>query len=219
MGLEVTAMSPRTRSADRERAILNAALEVFTERGFDGATMLEIATRAKVGKGTLYGLAPSKEELFLRVTIDTCQRMMSEIGPEFHSLATPREKLRRVVHGIIETLDAQAPFMWLSFELLARAHRDERLRQSVSTNYRGLYAQFFAPVISLIESAQAEGQMGECDPEAVARLLAALIDGLVFQSMFEGPRLPREAIVETFLTMLEGGLGLASPAEARVEEV
>lgn len=48
----------------RNEAILGAAFDVFEEKGLHGATMLEIATRAKVSKETLYARFDSKEGLF-----------------------------------------------------------------------------------------------------------------------------------------------------------
>lgn len=49
---------------ERNEAILSAAFDVFQEKGLHGATMLEIATRAKVSKETLYARFDSKEGLF-----------------------------------------------------------------------------------------------------------------------------------------------------------
>jgi AcrR family transcriptional regulator len=51
-------------SDPRNETILSAAFDVFTEKGVHGATMLEIATRAKVSKETLYARFDSKEGLF-----------------------------------------------------------------------------------------------------------------------------------------------------------
>jgi AcrR family transcriptional regulator len=48
----------------RNEAILSAAFEVFEARGLHGATMLEIATAAKVSKETLYARFDNKEGLF-----------------------------------------------------------------------------------------------------------------------------------------------------------
>jgi AcrR family transcriptional regulator len=48
----------------RNEEILSAAFDVFAEKGIEGATMLEIATRAKVSKETLYARFDSKEGLF-----------------------------------------------------------------------------------------------------------------------------------------------------------
>ncbi|TPW08411.1 MAG: TetR family transcriptional regulator [Alphaproteobacteria bacterium] len=51
-------------SDPRNETILSAAFDVFAEKGIHGATMLEIATRAKVSKETLYARFDSKEGLF-----------------------------------------------------------------------------------------------------------------------------------------------------------
>jgi AcrR family transcriptional regulator len=52
------------RRAETTRAILGAALDVFTERSFSEARMGDIASRAGVAKGTLYLYFASKEALF-----------------------------------------------------------------------------------------------------------------------------------------------------------
>ena len=48
----------------REEEILQAAFDVFTEKGFHGARMLDVASRARASKATLYARYPSKEALF-----------------------------------------------------------------------------------------------------------------------------------------------------------
>jgi len=61
--------SPRWRRLpeERPRQILDAALEVFGERGLAGARLDDIARRAGVSKGTIYLYFPNKEELFREV--------------------------------------------------------------------------------------------------------------------------------------------------------
>ncbi|HEX8299915.1 MAG TPA: TetR/AcrR family transcriptional regulator, partial [Rubricoccaceae bacterium] len=55
----------------RRRAMLDAALGVFGDKGFDGATVDEIAERAEFGKGTLYNYFPGgKDELYLTLFED-----------------------------------------------------------------------------------------------------------------------------------------------------
>jgi TetR/AcrR family transcriptional regulator, mexJK operon transcriptional repressor len=48
----------------REEEILQAAFDVFAEKGFHGARMLDVASRARASKATLYARYPSKEALF-----------------------------------------------------------------------------------------------------------------------------------------------------------
>jgi AcrR family transcriptional regulator len=51
------------RSADRRRAILDAALSVFTERGYDAATIEDVRERSGASIGSIYHHYGSKEQL------------------------------------------------------------------------------------------------------------------------------------------------------------
>ncbi|RZJ11439.1 MAG: TetR/AcrR family transcriptional regulator [Rubrivivax sp.] len=57
--------TPRQRRKDaRPQELLDAALELFVEKGFAATRSDEVAARAGVAKGTLYRYYPSKDELF-----------------------------------------------------------------------------------------------------------------------------------------------------------
>jgi AcrR family transcriptional regulator len=56
--------SDRAAGLARDEELLQAAFDIFTERGFEGATMLEIASRARASKSTLYARYATKEALF-----------------------------------------------------------------------------------------------------------------------------------------------------------
>ena len=89
--------SPATRPATtrqrrkeaRPHELLEAALELFAEKGFAGTRSEEVARRAGVSKGTLYLYYPSKEELFKAVIAhslgariaDTAQQVQAWRGP------------------------------------------------------------------------------------------------------------------------------------------
>jgi len=56
--------TPSPEDSAREEEILQAAFDVFTDKGFHGARMLDVANRARASKATLYAHYPSKEALF-----------------------------------------------------------------------------------------------------------------------------------------------------------
>jgi AcrR family transcriptional regulator len=59
-----TAREPqRDRGRQRVAALLQAAATIFAEKGFDGATMTEVAARATTAIGSLYQFFPNKEAL------------------------------------------------------------------------------------------------------------------------------------------------------------
>ena len=69
------------RSAQSRRRILDAAEEVFAERGFEGAAMKHIAALAGLSVGSIYGHFESKAELYeeaLTRRLDDVQRLAAE---------------------------------------------------------------------------------------------------------------------------------------------
>lgn len=60
----------RPRSADAERRIRDAAVELLTERGIGGISMEAVAARAGVAKTTIYRRWPTKEEMIVAVVAD-----------------------------------------------------------------------------------------------------------------------------------------------------
>jgi AcrR family transcriptional regulator len=59
----------RKRDHTRDPEILDAALDVLSETGYDGMTIDMVAARAKAGKATLYRRWPSKDELVLDAVV------------------------------------------------------------------------------------------------------------------------------------------------------
>jgi AcrR family transcriptional regulator len=64
-GRETARRPGRPRSEQAEQAIIEAALDLFAEQGFEGVCVEAVASRAGVGKATIYRRWPNKEELLL----------------------------------------------------------------------------------------------------------------------------------------------------------
>jgi AcrR family transcriptional regulator len=91
-----TAQTPRWRRLPEERPgqIIDAAIEIFGEKGLAGARLEDIAKRAGVSKGTIYLYFPNKEALFREVVrakiigrIETAEAQRDE-GPAIEQLRT-----------------------------------------------------------------------------------------------------------------------------------
>ncbi|HIJ65883.1 MAG TPA: TetR/AcrR family transcriptional regulator [Candidatus Hydrogenedentes bacterium] len=72
----------RRRPKQRPKQVMDAALEVFSQKGFGAATMDEIAAEAGISKGTIYLYFPSKDELFLamvRARLDEVLELLPQV--------------------------------------------------------------------------------------------------------------------------------------------
>src|SRR5277367_5559209 len=91
--------APRRQRADAERnrrALIDAAIEVFGERGLD-ATVSEIAHRAGVGQGTAFRHFPSKEHLIAATVSDLLERITAR-ATELLDEPDPLLALRELLH-------------------------------------------------------------------------------------------------------------------------
>ncbi len=67
----------RVKTEEKRQAIIAAAFEVFSEVGFEQASMSEIAARAGGSKATLYSYFPSKEDMFAEVMMAAAQEAIA----------------------------------------------------------------------------------------------------------------------------------------------
>lgn len=85
--------------------MLAVAREVFLELGFGGATMQEVATRARISKTSLYREHESKDELFAAVVNDWAERGRDAMRPHLDRLLTA-DDLHRAFVELATTLQA-----------------------------------------------------------------------------------------------------------------
>ena len=78
-----TSVRRERRKQARPGELLDAALDLFVEKGFAATRVEEVAARAGVSKGTLFLYFPSKEELFKAVVRESISGRLAEWNHEF----------------------------------------------------------------------------------------------------------------------------------------
>lgn len=97
---------PKTRRGEASRAvILNAALDLFQERGYDATTMRAIADRAGVSLGSSYHYFPSKEHLVLEFYRRTHELHAAAIAPLLQREKDLATRLRGTIRGVVITCE------------------------------------------------------------------------------------------------------------------
>jgi AcrR family transcriptional regulator len=107
----VDTRAPRRRvgRAERERQILDAALAVFGERGYQGASMDQVAERVGVTKPVLYTHFGSKHGLLLACIARARAELLEVTSAAAAAASTPEEMLRRGTLAFFEYLESRAP--------------------------------------------------------------------------------------------------------------
>ena len=93
--MRTPAIPRRVPRAVREQQMLDAAVQVFSERGFSAASMDEIAERAGISKPMVYAYLGSKDEVFVACLHREGTRLMEAIARVVELDLPPDEQLWR----------------------------------------------------------------------------------------------------------------------------
>ncbi|HAZ62314.1 MAG TPA: hypothetical protein DCZ72_01705 [Armatimonadetes bacterium] len=157
----------RLTGAQRRQQLLDLALELFAEHGFDGTTVRDIATAAKVTDGLIYRYFESKEALLAEVVGQARERIqlvraVNLDQPVEHIM---RDLLTAFAQGVRDNLTL-VELLRLEFRRPAAARPLANLHEEVLVTLAGLFD-------SLIE----RGAIAPHDTACAARLVAALAYG------------------------------------------
>jgi AcrR family transcriptional regulator len=181
-GLTRAEKQARTRSA-----LLDAAAQVFVERGFLGASVEVIAAEAGHTRGAFYSNFSSKEQLFAELLQDRVYSLYRQMAET--SAGANRPTLRQVGEQLA-AIQANPQGHWLFrlwLELLAHAGRDEQFQQIAA----GFWSANRALTAAAIESAYAtDGRTPPISAEQLASAMIALDIGLALQHFVDPDAVP-----------------------------
>ncbi len=82
-----------TRQDNRRQSLLDAAARIFKEKGFDGATIRDIASAVDMLPGSVYYHFSSKEELFVAVHEEGIRRVLRDVNAALEVTTDPWQRL------------------------------------------------------------------------------------------------------------------------------
>lgn len=143
-------MSSRTRTAKGQRTrarILEAALALFREQGFEDTTMRQVAERAGVSVGSAYYYFESKEHLVQGFYARTHAEHVAACAPLLASERRLRVRLRGVLETKIETAEPYHRFSALLFQRAADPKSPLNPFSAESSEVRGRAVALMAQVV------------------------------------------------------------------------
>jgi AcrR family transcriptional regulator len=168
---ENAAPARRGRPGHSLDSLLETAVAVFNERGYDATSMDELATRLGVTKSAIYHHVPSKVEL-LRLALDRALDALFAVTEEPRATTGPAiERLEHVVRGSVRVLTEELPFV----TLLLRVRGNSPVELAALQRRR----EFDRIVTDLVRGAEDEGDVRpDVDPAVTSRLLCGTVNSL-----------------------------------------
>lgn len=121
---------------DKRTAIMEAALKLFTERGFQGTSTAQISQEAGVATGTLFNYFPTKEDLINSLYFEVKGRLSSSMGKEIETESIFQERVRRLWSNSINWgIDNQEEFLFVgqfcSSPYITKYTREEVMKEYI----------------------------------------------------------------------------------------
>jgi AcrR family transcriptional regulator len=198
------------------KAILEAAIKLFTEKGFEQTSIEELAKVAGIGKATIYGYFATKQEIYLAFCEEEIDYVFRHMDEEVDPQAPLLEQIVALSMAQFDFVTANREFGRLFCREIAFP------RESMADKSRELDARYLARVMEIIQRAQQRGELHEdADPLlALANFHAFYL--LVISGWYGGYFATREMVATMLRALCRQSLigwGEGDPGEVPDQEV
>lgn len=183
---------PKGDKRDRTRAtLLDAARALIREKGHERTTMEEVASRAGMTTGAIYGNFKNRDELFIALG----QKYWAPIAPRVAPGATFAEAMRAFAKATLAAVDDRAPVAVGRLTGLAYALTSAELHARVHEVTKDSY-EFGAEWLRTFDPSELP-----MPADVLVRVLHALIEGLVMQRILTPELFPDEVFYKAFAAL------------------
>jgi len=195
-------MSPRPNvSEERKDQILDAASEVFAEKGVHETRMDDIVKESGLSKGTLYWYFKSKDEIILSIFERMFSREFQEIENLVYADGSATERMLYFAERASEDIRRMLRLMPLAYEFMAWAFR----RKFVQDAFKLYVNKFMDILIPLLQQGIDSGEFRNINPRAAAITIGAIIEGTILIWVYDQSLVdPEQHIREGISLLLEG---------------
>jgi AcrR family transcriptional regulator len=196
-------MSPRPDVSDeRKSQILNAAEEVFTQKGLDLARMDDIADETGLSKGTLYLYFKSKDDLIIAILDRIFQGVFKQLDERKPGELSATESIYWFTEEAIRDYKKMMRLMPVAYEFLALAFRNKTVQLALKQYFRH-YMDVLAP---MIQHGIEAGEFRPVDPQEVAIALGAIYEGTVLLWVYDKELVDMERHIRSSIKLLLEGI-------------
>jgi TetR/AcrR family transcriptional regulator len=187
----------------RERQIKEAALRLFSEKGFHNTTITQIAEAADMGKGTIYWYWKSKEELAFSLVSDMLKDFLALIEEARDSEGPAAGRFEALVSRVAELYYRETDYLRLLWKF--RADRSYIFSEEYTDKVASYYVRMRKALEEMFEQGMRDGEFRRIEPKRMAFIVLGVAEGLELEWLENEDELSmRDALVEVMGMVLAG---------------
>lgn len=190
----------------KKMEILHVAMRVFARKGVVKTKMIDIATAAGIGKGTIYEYFSSKEDIFKNAFVFFFQNLENSIQHVLSRTEDPVEQLNLLMETSVESiLHGEEGFAEIMMDFWAEGVRNKDREVLDVIDLKGIYASYRKVIKKIIDNGIKQGVFREMDSTIVASILIGALDGIMLQWILDRKAMNiRKGYQVLLKSMLEG---------------
>lgn len=200
--------------AQRRNEIIAAGAQVFRERGFEAASLRDVAERLGTDRASLYYYVASKNELFQLVT----QRAVTEVVSVTEAVAArPVDgvtRLREVIVNMMEKYEEHYPTMFVYIQEDMNRLNPDSHDEVWARTMLDLGRRFDAALAHILKDGIADGTLTASHPHLAMNVIIGAVNWSHRWFVPTGGSNAR-ALGEQMADMLLGGLRATQPSKAK----
>ncbi len=167
-------INTKEKQNDKYQRILDAAVNVFAEKGFFKATVSQIAKKAGVADGTIYLYFKNKDDILENFLSFKIRQIFKRFREEVEKVDNPIEKLRFLVRKHLEEFQEDRQ---LAIVYQTEIHRYNRIGEEMIKEMSQMYLDI---VTGILEQGQEEGIMRRnLYTGLVKRMISGAVDEVI----------------------------------------
>ena len=172
---------PRTREDGRREEIVRAALRLILKNGYNSVTLADIAEQVGVSKGLISYYFPKKDDVFVAVLEQIVERLTTDFQSFYSADAPAAEKLKMIFLNLFGNEKRARRYYTVVIDYMAQAIRDRQVQDYTQL----IYASYRTYMERIVRDGVASGEFRQVDPERIASMILALMEGLMLQWFFD----------------------------------
>jgi AcrR family transcriptional regulator len=196
---------PRKVLQERRDRILEAAVEVFAEKGIDLATIEDIADRAGVGRGTVYRRVGRKEDFLVLLIKDTAALINDSLQSAVDRKSDPLLQIKEIINTLGDIFEANAEHLMVLFQLVMQINQNKIKIEDILPKHEEI-DQMVGLIENVIKRAIKKGQIRPVNAHLAAFQLFGMLAPPHYHHLRRDYNYTKSEIVQSTIELFLNGL-------------
>ena len=191
-----------TKQLQRKAQILDAALAVIVQKGYENSRMDDIVASSKMSKGAIYWYYKSKKEIYLSLVNHWVHNYSAVLNHIVDTDRSASDQLRSLFQYFIVQYEKDPVVFKALLEFWSMAGRDPEFNDKLQK----VYSEFVNLISTIIQQGMDNGEFKNLDVDITAMSIMVNIEGIMWFTLFKLKNTSAREYIQTISDFILSGL-------------